>query len=119
MLEKGSPAKVLFDINDFDNNVQYRQTMLDSYQMIYDVFTVIEWIMPDISVICMRNASKEQIKGLEEKVIALSQRQLVNEIDVYEYLYDLYLYVLSFLFHSSDVLRYDPFVSGYPVSDYH
>ena len=53
--------------------------------------------MPDISVICMRNASKEQIKGLEEKVIALSQRQLVNEIDVYEYLYDLYLYVLSFL----------------------
>ena len=97
VLEKGSPAKVLFDINDFDNNVQYRQTMLDSYQMIYDVFTVIEWIMPDISVICMRNASKEQIKGLEEKVIALSQRQLVNEIDVYEYLYDLYLYVLSFL----------------------
>lgn len=97
ILEKANPARVCFDLQNFEQKEQYIKMIASSYQLIDDVFTAMEWIMPDIGAACLRAANDEQMQNLAKKINALENIELKSQIDVYEYLCDIYLYVMSFL----------------------
>lgn len=97
MMQKGVQATVRFQLNNFENQLQYKQTIRDSKQMIADIFQTMEYLLPDISVVCLSRMTPDQFLELESKVNQFSIDYIKNEKEMIQELYNIYLYAFSIL----------------------
>lgn len=97
-IEKGSKARVIFDIHDFEANHVFLQTIINRRQMSNDIFYALEWVMPDIVIKSMRCADKAQMQQLDAKVKKLLNDDSITSVEqIMAHLMNIYLCCLSFL----------------------
>ena len=100
IMQKGVQATVCFQLDSFKNQMQYKQAIRDSKQMIIDIFATMESLLPNISVVCLHRMTPEQFLELENKVNQFSIDCIKNEKEMIQELYNIYLYAFSILDNS-------------------
>lgn len=96
-LSRGVQPLLIFDVKDFTNNLNYRQSIINSREMIYDINQTLMLIMPSISIICLDHASSAQLEALKKQANALTQNDIQSEYELLNNLYSLYDYAFCFL----------------------
>ena len=100
IMQKGVQATVCFQLDSFENQRQYKQAIQDSRQMIIDIFETMEYLLPNISVVCLHRMTPEQFFELENKVNQFSIDCIKSEKEMIQELYNIYLYAFSILDNS-------------------
>lgn len=95
-LQKGTHARVTFDVNDLNTNIRYRQELLDNRDMTKDVYETLVMILPDITTACFA-MRKNNCEELLEMLDHFTPEYLHNEFEMMELFYKIYRYVYDFM----------------------
>lgn len=96
-VKKGVQATLLYNINDPQDFMKYKQELVNRKNMLQDVYETIELILPDIIAKCLTQATAEQLTTLHDMVNYISLENFQNGNDLIEYLYSIYLQGLSIM----------------------
>lgn len=97
VVKKGVQATLLYNINDPQDFMKYKQELVNRKNMLKDAYETIELILPDIIAKCLTQATSEQMAALSDKVNSISLEYFENGNDVIEFLYSIYLDGLSII----------------------
>lgn len=96
-LNRGVPPLLVFNVKDFANNINYRQSILNSKEMIYDINQTLMLIMPNISIVCLDHATSLQLDELKKQATSLTLVDIHSEFELVNNLYNLYDQAFHFL----------------------
>ncbi|MGX8850151.1 GntR family transcriptional regulator [Amedibacillus sp. YH-ame10] len=93
-LQKGVQASVLFDVEDLQGNIQYRQALIDGREMTKDVYETMDLVIPDLFMDCFHSKDMN-IDEMKQLVKEFNLDNIKNEAQLIKRMYDIYLYIFN------------------------
>lgn len=96
VMQKGVQALVVFNVQDLNSNLKYRQQLINARQMTKDVYETLVMILPELSMACFHKGV-DHIFELEELIHRFHTDYIHSELELVHDMYRMYLFIFNYM----------------------